>query len=264
MACWFSRRTLNQRLSIHPINTTYPLKSKQQASAKHVVFILESELAITYSDWRASIRYFKTLCNWCLSADCLWICSAQINTAQLYVCNAVIVMQCCGGKVRETLWFLYFSVCFALLGTSALRLLLNCTCLLNVLCTMYTAHEIIWVQNLLVKHSRISTKNFLFYQSMFFIWKNLDLIVRTICFSWSVAIDNDNNDYFHDEVNLSIVFSLHFLFQANAKPLVKITSQLQQCRFLYFLFRCIFYIVYYVSTESMHAFTACCFVALPL
>ncbi len=111
VACWFSRRTLNQRLSIHPINTTYPLKSKQQAAAEHVVFILESELAITYSDWRASIRHFKTLCNWCLSADCLWICSAQINTAQLYVCSAVIVVQCGGGKVTETLWFLYFSVC---------------------------------------------------------------------------------------------------------------------------------------------------------
>lgn len=105
MACWFSRRMLNQRLSIHPINTTYPLKSKQQAAAEHVVFILESELAITYSDWRASIRHFKTLCNWCLSADCLWMCSAQINTAQLYVCSAVIVVQCGGGEVTQTLWF---------------------------------------------------------------------------------------------------------------------------------------------------------------
>lgn len=101
--------TLNQRLSIHPINTTYPLKSKQQAAVEHVVFILESELAITYSDWRASIRHFKTLCNWCLSADCLWICSVQINTAQLYVCNAVIVMHCGGGKVKDTLGFLNFS-----------------------------------------------------------------------------------------------------------------------------------------------------------
>lgn len=123
MACWFSRRTLNQRLSIHPINTTYPLKSKQQAAAEHVVFILESELAITYSDWRASIRHFKTLCNWCLSADCLWICSAQINTAQLYVCIAVIVMESGGGggKVTETPWFLDFSQAPLLWGP------LNCT-----------------------------------------------------------------------------------------------------------------------------------------
>ena len=124
-ACWFSRRTLNQRLSIHPINTTYPLKSKQQAAAEHVVFILESELAITYSDWRASIRHFQTLCNWCLSADCLWICSAQINTAQLYVCNAEIVMHAGGGKVTETLGFLNFTACY-----SALR---SCTCCSDLL-----------------------------------------------------------------------------------------------------------------------------------
>lgn len=119
MARRFRRRTSNQRLSIHSINTTH------QAAAEHVVFILESELVITYSDWRASIRHLKTLCNWCLSAGCLWICGAQINTIQLHVCIAVIVMQSGDGKVAETLMFLYFNVRFILSGGAAPSSLLN-------------------------------------------------------------------------------------------------------------------------------------------
>lgn len=103
-ACWFTRTTLNQRLSIRLNKTIYPLKSMQQAAT--VVSILESELALTYSDWRASIRHFKTLCNWHLSADCLWICSAQINTSQLYVCIAVIVMQGGNGEVEDVILFI--------------------------------------------------------------------------------------------------------------------------------------------------------------
>lgn len=108
-ACWFSRRTPKQRLSIHSINTIYPLKSKQQAATEHIVFILKSEQAITYSDWRASIKHFKTLCNWHLSADRLWICNAQINTAQLSVCSAVIVAQLHGSKVTNAGIFTFLS-----------------------------------------------------------------------------------------------------------------------------------------------------------
>lgn len=144
MARWFSRRMLNQRLSIHSINTAYPLKSKQQAAAEHVVFILESKLAITYSDWRASIRHFKTLCNWCLSADCLWICSTQINTTQLYVCIAVIVMQSGSGKVAETLWCFYISVrgllCQAMLLWGPIVKLYSCYRTVYVYCIYYVFH----------------------------------------------------------------------------------------------------------------------------
>lgn len=109
----------NRRLSIHSIKATH------QAAAECVVFILELELAITYSDWRASIRHLKTLCNWCLSAGCLWICGAQINTIQLHVCIAVIVMQSGDGKVAETLMFLYFRMWFILSGGAAPSSLLN-------------------------------------------------------------------------------------------------------------------------------------------
>lgn len=119
MAQRFRGRTANRRLSIHSINATH------QAAAERVVFILEPELAITYSDWRASIRHLKTLCNWCLSAGCLWICGAQINTIQLHVCIAVIVMQSGDGKVAETLMFLYFSMRFILSGGAASSSLLN-------------------------------------------------------------------------------------------------------------------------------------------
>ncbi|TNN51634.1 hypothetical protein EYF80_038150 [Liparis tanakae] len=37
------------------------------------------------------------------TANCLWMCSAQINTAQLYVCSAVIVVQRGGGETTRPL-----------------------------------------------------------------------------------------------------------------------------------------------------------------
>lgn len=115
----FKRRALKPKAE-HPF-----YYHTHRAAAEHVVFILESELAITYSDWRASIRHLKTLCNWCLSAGCLRICGAQINTIQLHVCISVIVMQSGDGKVAETLMFLYFNVRFILSGAAAPSSLLN-------------------------------------------------------------------------------------------------------------------------------------------
>lgn len=95
--------------SIHSINAPTSLEeSERRGCCSSRASVLSSpsnqRLAVTYSDWRASIRHFKTRCNWRLSADCPWIRGAQIKAF-----SARLWLSCSrgGAKVAGALMLFY-------------------------------------------------------------------------------------------------------------------------------------------------------------